>query len=117
MKARKINNLTKVMALMKQGKKAQEISKELGMSISNTYNYMTRARKVDGDIKPTRKYIKRKDSNTLAVSARPSYILQLENRVSELAAHNSQLQAELIHAQAELFDKKAVIAYLEGRIK
>ena len=60
MKARKITNLTRVTALMEAGMKAKEISKELGISISNTYNYMTRVRKLKGDKNPTRKYKARK---------------------------------------------------------
>ena len=56
----KITKLSKVTALMEEGFKAKDISKELGMSISNTYNYMTRVRKLQGSAKPTRKYTKRK---------------------------------------------------------
>ena len=48
-------------------------------------------------------------------TAKPSYVRQLENRVEELVATNNAIQAELIHAQAECFDLKAVIKYLERK--
>lgn len=48
-------------------------------------------------------------------TAKPSYVRHLENRVEELVATNNTLQAELIHAQAENFDLKAVIKYLERK--
>ena len=48
-------------------------------------------------------------------TAKPSYVRHLENRVEELVATNNAIQAELIHAQAECFDLKAVIKYLERK--
>jgi DNA-binding transcriptional MocR family regulator len=48
-------------------------------------------------------------------TAKPSYVRHLENRVEELVATNNAIQAELIHAQAENFDLKAVIKYLERK--
>jgi hypothetical protein len=48
-------------------------------------------------------------------TAKPSYVRQLENRVEELVATNNAIQAELIHAQAECFDLKAVVKYLERK--
>jgi hypothetical protein len=48
-------------------------------------------------------------------TAKPSYVRQLENKVEELVATNNAIQAELIHAQAECFDLKAVIKYLERK--
>jgi predicted transcriptional regulator len=74
--------------------------------------------------KPKRKYTKQvkvakplfKDEvQTVQPTAKPSYVRHLENRVEELVATNNTLQAELIHAQAENFDLKAVIKYLERK--
>ena len=48
-------------------------------------------------------------------TAKPSYVRQLENKVEELVESCTKLQAELIHAQAENFDLKAVIKYLERK--
>jgi predicted transcriptional regulator len=48
-------------------------------------------------------------------SPKTSYVRQLENRVEELVATNNAIQQELIHAQAECFDLKAVIKYLERK--
>jgi DNA-binding transcriptional regulator GbsR (MarR family) len=48
-------------------------------------------------------------------TAKPSYVRHLENRMEELVATNNAIQAELIHAQAECFDLKAVIKYLERK--
>jgi DNA-binding transcriptional MocR family regulator len=48
-------------------------------------------------------------------TSKPSYVRQLENRVEELVTANNAIQAELIHAQAECFDLKAVIKYLERK--
>ena len=53
--------------------------------------------------------------STVEPTARPSYVRQLENKVEELVATNNAIQAELIHAQAENFDLKAVIKYLERK--
>jgi DNA-binding transcriptional MocR family regulator len=49
------------------------------------------------------------------VQVRPSYVRHLENRVEELVTANNALQQELVHAQAECFDLKAVIKYLERK--
>lgn len=48
-------------------------------------------------------------------TAKPSYVRHLENRVEELVATNNAIQQELVHAQAENFDLKAVIKYLERK--
>jgi hypothetical protein len=48
-------------------------------------------------------------------SPRTTYVRHLENRVEELVATNNAIQQELIHAQAECFDLKAVIKYLERK--
>jgi len=40
---------------------------------------------------------------------------QLESKVGELMESCTRLQAELIHAQAECFDLKAVVKYLERK--
>jgi DNA-binding transcriptional MocR family regulator len=53
--------------------------------------------------------------STVEPTAKPSYVRHLENRVEELVATNNAIQAELIHAQAECFDLKAVIKYLERK--
>jgi predicted transcriptional regulator len=69
--------------------------------------------------KPKRKYTKQvkvvSAVSAVEPTAKPSYVRQLENRVEELVATNNAIQAELIHAQAECFDLKAVIKYLERK--
>jgi predicted transcriptional regulator len=66
--------------------------------------------------KPKRKYTKQvKVVSAVEPTAKPSYVRQLENRVEELVATNNAIQAELIHAQAECFDLKAVVKYLERK--
>jgi predicted transcriptional regulator len=49
------------------------------------------------------------------VQVKPSYVRQLENKVEQLVTANNALQQELVHAQAECFDLKAVIKYLERK--
>jgi predicted transcriptional regulator len=81
---------------------------------------------LDLTIKKKRKYTKRVAKVAKVVrelepthvpnpSPKPSYVRQLENRVEELVATNNAIQQELIHAQAECFDLKAVIKYLERK--
>jgi DNA-binding transcriptional MocR family regulator len=56
--------------------------------------------------------------NTPPKEAQPmlgKYARELEVKVEALVATNNTLQAELIHAQAENFDLKAVIKYLERK--
>jgi len=69
--------------------------------------------------KPKRKYTKQvkvvSAVSAVEPTAKPSYVRQLENRVEELVATNNAIQAELIHAQAECFDLKAVVKYLERK--
>ena len=138
----KITKLSKVTALMEEGFKAKDISKALGISISNTYNYMTRVRKLRGDAKPTRKYVKRKSvynkdgvntGNTFnsAPKVKPKdeqvmlnrYIRELEmklhnitNKLSLLEMALADKDKEMWTLECEIFDKKAIIKYLESKL-
>ena len=122
----KITKLSKVTALMEEGFKAKDISKELGMSISNTYNYMTRVRKLQGSAKPTRKYTKRK-----VTAPKPKqeqvmlnrYIRELEmklhnitNKLNLLEMALADKEKEMWTLECEIFDKKAIIKYLESKL-
>ena len=126
MKARKITKLSKVTALMEEGFKAKDISKALGISISNTYNYMTRVRKLRGDVKPTRKYTKRKVTTTKPKQEQVMlgrYVRELEMKLHNITNKQSQLELALAEKdkeiwtlECEVFDKKAVIKYLEEKL-
>ena len=141
MKARKITNLTRVTALMEAGMKAKEISKELGISISNTYNYMTRVRKLKGDKNPTRKYKARKKLTPVNKIKRTEDYHKYINGAHVLFSKNVEtLQAEVIKLNdwcvqwsakvksaenlenelraltAQYADKCAVIEYLEKKL-
>ena len=144
MKARKITNLTKVKALMEEGKSAKEISKEVGISISNTYNYMTRVRKLKGDENPTRKYKARKKLTSVNKKERTEDYHKYINGAHVLFSKNVEtLQAEVIKLNdwcvqwrakvrnaenvenlenelraltAQYADKCAVIEYLEKKL-
>ena len=142
----KITKLSKVTALMEEGFKAKDISKALGISISNTYNYMTRVRKLRGDAKPTRKYVKRKSvynkdgvntGNTFNTPPKTKtktkrkeeqvmlgrYVRELEMKLHNITNKQSQLELALAEKdkeiwtlECEVFDKKAVIKYLEEKL-
>ena len=126
MKARKITKLSKVTALMEEGFKAKDISKALGISISNTYNYMTRVRKLRGDVKPTRKYTKRKVTTPKPKEEQVMlnrYIREMEMKLHNITNKQSQLELALAEKdkemwtlECEVFDKKAVIKYLEEKL-
>ena len=122
----KITKLSKVTALMEEGFKAKDISKELGMSISNTYNYMTRVRKLQGSAKPTRKYTKRKVTTPKPKQEQVMlnrYIREMEMKLHNITNKQSQLELALAEKdkemwtlECEVFDKKAVIKYLEEKL-
>ena len=122
----KITKLSKVTALMEEGFKAKDISKALGISISNTYNYMTRVRKLRGDVKPTRKYTKRKVTTPKPKEEQVMlnrYIREMEMKLHNITNKQSQLELALAEKdkemwtlECEVFDKKAVIKYLEEKL-
>ena len=85
-------DLTKPKRKLKAVKRATTYNKD-GVNTSNSFNTPPK-------VEPT---------------AKPSYVRQLENKVEELVATNNALQQELVHAQAECFDLKAVIKYLERK--
>ena len=122
----KITKLSKVTALMEEGFKAKDISKALGISISNTYNYMTRVRKLRGDVKPTRKYTKRKVTTPKPKEEQVMlnrYIREMEMKLHNITNKQSQLELALAEKdkemwtlECEIFDKKAIIKYLESKV-
>ena len=122
----KITKLSKVTALMEEGFKAKDISKALGISISNTYNYMTRVRKLRGDVKPTRKYTKRKVTTPKPKQEQVMlnrYIREMEMKLHNITNKQSQLELSLAEKdkemwtlECEVFEKKAVIKYLEEKL-
>ena len=135
----KITKLSKVTALMEEGFKAKDISKALGISISNTYNYMTRVRKLRGDVKPTRKYVKRKSvynkdgvntGNTFNSAPKADkhsmlgkYVVEVEAKLAQatdklvlLEIALADKEKEVWTLECEVFDKKAVIKYLEEKL-
>ena len=111
---------------MEEGFKAKDISKALGISISNTYNYMTRVRKLRGDVKPTRKYTKRKVTTPKPKEEQVMlnrYIREMEMKLHNITNKQSQLELALAEKdkeiwtlECEVFDKKAVIKYLEEKL-
>jgi transposase len=110
----KKTNITKVMELMNQGKKAKEISQATGISISNTYNYMSRVRKLQGDKTPKRKYKTRKkltpvNKKVEAPTHSLQYVKGLEDRVQSLINQNTALKIDLL-------DQTAIINYLEKKL-
>ena len=110
----KKTNITKVMELMNQGKKAKEISQATGISISNTYNYMSRVRKLQGDKIPKRKYKTRKkltpvNKKVEAPTHSLQYVKGLEDRVQSLINQNTALKIDLL-------DQTAIINYLEKKL-
>ena len=110
----KKTNITKVMELMNQGKKAKEISQATGISISNTYNYMSQVRKLQGNEPSKRKYKARKkltpvNKKVEAPTHSLQYIRGLEDRVHALTNQNTALKIDLL-------DQTAVINYLEKKL-
>jgi DNA-binding transcriptional MocR family regulator len=101
-------------------------SKQVG-SLEHKYHLTTDKPVLDTfDLTPKKKarkpYTKRvaKVANVAKVveptsTPKTTYVRHLENRVEELVATNNAIQSELIHAQAENFDLKAVIKYLERK--
>jgi transposase len=117
----KKTNITKVMELMNQGKKAKEISQATGISISNTYNYMSRVRKLQGDKIPKRKYKARKkltpvNKKAEALTPRTEYVRNLEQNVIKLSELNQQLNSQNTALKIDLLDQTAVINYLEKKL-
>jgi transposase len=115
----KKTNITKVMELMNEGKKAKEIAETTGISIANTYNYMTRVRKLQGIKSPTRKYKKRKklapvnkkvrEQKEVSSTHSLQYVKGLEDRVQSLINQNTALKIDLL-------DQTAIINYLEKKL-
>lgn len=108
-------DLTKKKARKPYAKRKSTYNKD-GVNTSNSFNTPPK-------VKVTRP-LSKKELNKLdlpplelqpPVQVRPSYVRQLENKVEQLVTANNALQQELVHAQAECFDLKAVIKYLERK--
>ena len=90
---------------------AKEISKEVGISISNTYNYMTRVRKLQGDKNPTRKYKARKKLTPVNKAEKPK-----ANPEAQVPPTIQAVYDEMGRLRNLLLDKDAIIRYLENKI-
>jgi transposase len=117
----KKTNITKVMELMNEGKKAKEIAETTGISIANTYNYMSRVRKLQGDKTPKRKYKTRKkltpvNKKVEAPTHLSQYEKSLEHKVVSLHQQVEQLSNQNTALKIDLLDQTAIINYLEKKL-
>lgn len=117
-----VTKMAKVKALMEQGMKAKQIHTETGYGMATIYNYMASLRKKAGNKKPTRKYTKRAKPTELTADQAKA-IVQMQHdidryvqRISNLEVILSEKEKEVWTLECEVFDKKAIIAYLESKL-